>query len=225
MVIPVSTHRLTPHLPSCCTRSGVKPEPSSTPMMMIMPWRSRTRMPMRTPAKAAMVEKTQAPSIQASGIFSQLKTKPPTVPITMASASGFRPSWPMMCFFSGLKGIALLLKDRTDASRPVSRGVTSALSRGVFSVLTNIAKKRSLHSARSLPRAKSRGASVGMTGGSWIELLFQYALFEIVLGIEQQGEVDVGRFGHRDLGDVGDLDGIGGGGDGALARIEDGELD
>ena len=81
-------------------------------MMMIMPWRRRTRMPMRRPAKAATVEKTQAPSIQASGIFSQLKTKPPTVPIAMASASGFRPSWPMMCFFSGLKGSALLLKGR-----------------------------------------------------------------------------------------------------------------
>ena len=83
MVMPVSTQRLTAHLPSCCTRSGVKPEPSSTPMMMIMPWRRRTRMPMRRPAKAATVEKTQAPSIQASGIFSQSKTKPPTVPITM----------------------------------------------------------------------------------------------------------------------------------------------
>ncbi len=114
MVMPLSTTRLRAHLPSCCTRSGVKPEPSSTPMMMIMPWRRRTRMPMRRPAKAAMVEKTQEPSIQASGIFSQLKTKPPAVPITMASSRGFRPSWPMMCLRSGLKGRALvLLKDRT----------------------------------------------------------------------------------------------------------------
>ena len=62
---------------------------------------------------ARLVEKTQEPSIQASGIFSQLKTKPPTVPMAMASSSGLRPSWPMMCFFSDLKGIALLLKDRT----------------------------------------------------------------------------------------------------------------
>jgi hypothetical protein len=31
----------------------------------------------------------------------------------MASISGFQPSWPMMYFFSGLKGTALLLlKDR-----------------------------------------------------------------------------------------------------------------
>ena len=117
MVMPLSTPRLTAHLPSCWMSSGEKPEPSSTPMMMIMPWRRRTFMPMRRPAKAATVEKTQAPSIQASGICSQSKTKPPTVPITIASTSGFRPSWPMMCFFSGLPFSALtgtvLLKGRT----------------------------------------------------------------------------------------------------------------
>ena len=113
MLMPVSTTRLMPHWPSRCTRSGVKPAPSSTPITMIMPWRRRTRMPMRRPKKAATVEKTQAPSIQASGILSQLKTKPPIVPMTSASASGPQPSWPMMRFFSGLKGIALPLKART----------------------------------------------------------------------------------------------------------------
>ena len=53
-----------------------------------MPWRSRTRMPTRRPAKAATVVKRQEPSIQASGIFSQLNRKPPTAPITIASTTG-----------------------------------------------------------------------------------------------------------------------------------------
>ena len=53
-----------------------------------MPWRSRTRMPMRRPAKAATVVNRQEPSIQASGIFSQLKRKPPTPPIASASTTG-----------------------------------------------------------------------------------------------------------------------------------------
>ena len=78
-----------------------------------MPWRSRTRMPMRRPRKAATVEKTQAPSIQASGMRSQSNRKPPAVPMTSASPSGCQPSWPMIFFFSGLKGTSLPLKERT----------------------------------------------------------------------------------------------------------------
>ena len=113
MVMPVSTQRLTAHSPSRCTSSGLKPEPSSTPRMMIMPWRSRTLMPMRRRKKAATVAKTQAPSIQASGMRSQLKTKPPVVPISSASASGPQPSWPMIRFFSILRGDVLPLKART----------------------------------------------------------------------------------------------------------------
>ena len=92
MVMPVSTQRLTAHSPSRCTRSGVKPDPRSTPRMMIMPWRRRILMPMRRPRKAAAVEKTQAPSIQASGMRSQLKTNPPIVPISSARPSGPQPS-------------------------------------------------------------------------------------------------------------------------------------
>ena len=45
-------------------------------------------MPMRRPKKAATVAKTQAPSIQANGIFSQSKAKPPAVPMAMAMTSG-----------------------------------------------------------------------------------------------------------------------------------------
>ena len=57
-----------------------------------MLWRNLIRMPMRRPKKAAAVEKTQAPSIQASGMRSQLKTNPPIVPISSARASGPQPS-------------------------------------------------------------------------------------------------------------------------------------
>jgi hypothetical protein len=57
------------------------------------------------------VAKTQAPSIQASGILSQLKTKPPAVPTTIASSSGLRPSWPMICLRWRSMGIAVLLRD------------------------------------------------------------------------------------------------------------------
>jgi len=78
--------------------------------MMIMPWRSCTRMPTRKPAKAATVVKRHEPSIQASGIRSQLKMNPPIPPMTSASPSGARPSWPMMCFFLRLRGIALGFK-------------------------------------------------------------------------------------------------------------------
>ena len=53
-----------------------------------MPWRSCTRMPTRRPANAATVENMQEPSIQASGIFSQLKTKPPTPPMARTRTTG-----------------------------------------------------------------------------------------------------------------------------------------
>ena len=88
MVMALSTPRLTAHSPRRFTSSGLKPEPSSTPSTMIMPWRRRTFMPMRRPKKAATVAKTQAPSIQASGMRSQSNTKPPAVPIASASRSG-----------------------------------------------------------------------------------------------------------------------------------------
>ena len=77
-----------------------------------MPWRSCTRMPTRRPAKAATVENMQEPSIQASGIFSQLKMKPPTPPIARTSTMGPMPSWPMMCLRSGLNGASFSLKAR-----------------------------------------------------------------------------------------------------------------
>jgi len=66
-----------------------------------MPWRSPTRMPMRRPRNAATVEKTHAPSIQASGMRNQSKRKPPAVPMAMASRSGCQPSWPMIFFVFG----------------------------------------------------------------------------------------------------------------------------
>ena len=84
--------------------SGLKPEPSRTPRMMIMPWRSCTRMPTRSPANAATVVNMQEPNIQASGILSQLKTTPPTPPIAIARITGLTPAWPMMCLRSGLNG-------------------------------------------------------------------------------------------------------------------------
>ena len=90
-----------------------------------MPWRSRTRMPTRRPAKAAMVVNRQEPSIQASGIFSQLKMKPPTLPIAIASTTGAMPSWPMMCLRSGLKGNSFWLKALAVALRMV--GTTGRL--------------------------------------------------------------------------------------------------
>ena len=116
-----------------------------------MPWRSRTRMPMRKPAKAATVVNMQEPSIQASGIFSQLKTKPPTLPIAMASATGAEAVVADDVLLLGLEG--------------------------------NLFSRRA-----SLVGTRSRR-----------ELFLEDALLEIVLGIEQQGELDVGRLGHHDL--------------------------
>ena len=78
-----------------------------------MPWRNRTRMPTRRPRKAATVEKTQAPSIQASGMRNQSNTKPPAVPMAIASTSGCQPSWPMIFFFADLKATSLPLKEGT----------------------------------------------------------------------------------------------------------------
>ncbi len=106
--------RLIAHCPSRRTRSELKPEPSSTPRTMIMPWRSWTRMPTRRPANAATVVNMQEPSIQANGILSQLKTKPPTAPMAIARTMGTTPAWPMICLRSGLNGnsFSLLLKGR-----------------------------------------------------------------------------------------------------------------